>query len=257
MVTVFKHQQGEFIEIDGAKIYFEQTGKQDGLPVVFLHGGLGSVEDFLPVMDRMSHSFRCIGIDSRGHGASTLGGAGLSYERLMKDAMCVLTYLGVEACCVVGFSDGGTVGYRLAIENQGLVRKLVTIGSDWNTPEGQVREIYAGVTAASWKEMFPESVALYERLNSEADFERLVGKVVSMWLDESGAGYPKERMKAIGCETLVVRGDDDFLVPRSTLCEIDEVLESVNVFNVPFAGHDALQDQGEMIGMAIEQFLSE
>ncbi|QDU33282.1 Non-heme chloroperoxidase [Poriferisphaera corsica] len=253
----FRHHSGECVVVDGAKIYYEQTEERDGLPVVFLHGGLGSIEDFLPMIDRMSESFRCIGIDSRGHGKSTLGDGVLNYERLMRDVEAVLSHLCVTACNVVGFSDGGIVGYRLAIDRPGLVKKLVTIGSDWNPPVGKVREIYAGLTAASWGEMFPESVALYERLNPDADFSRLVGEIVSMWLDESDAGYPKARIKSIACRTLFIRGDQDFLVPRSVLGEIDEMLPGAHVFNIPFTGHAAVHEQGEMVGVVIEKFLSE
>ena len=100
---IFKHQDGRFVEVDGAKIYFEQAGKRGGLPIVFLHGGLGSMEDFLPIVGRMSESYWCIGIDSRGHGGSTLGEGELNYERLMKDAKCVLSHLGVDACLCCWF----------------------------------------------------------------------------------------------------------------------------------------------------------
>ena len=124
--------------------------------------------------------------------------------------MCYRTWVLMRVY-VVGFSDGGTVGYRLAIDEPRLVKKLVTIGSDWNPPVGEVREIYLGLTAKHWVGMFPESVARYEQLNGEADFERLVQNIISMWLDESDAGYPKTRMKTIDCEVLFVRGMMIFL----------------------------------------------
>ena len=41
------------------------------------------------------------------------------------------------------------------------------------------------------------------------------------------------------------------------MSEIGEVLEKVHVLDVPNAGHDAMQDQGEMIGEAVEQFLGQ
>ncbi|QQE10941.1 alpha/beta hydrolase [Planctomycetota bacterium] len=256
-MAAFKHESGEYFEIEGARIYVEQAGVMDGEALVFLHGGLGSIEDFLPVIERFAKKYRCVGIDSRGHGMSMLGVEALSYERLMKDANRVLDALGISSCDVIGFSDGGTVGYRLAIENKGLVKKLVTIGSDWNVPVGQVKEIYSTVSADDWREQFPGSVKLYEKLNPEADFDGLMKSIVAMWLDEREAGYPGDRIKGLESELLFVRGDEDFLVPRELLVDIGKILPGVKCCNLPMAGHAAQYEQGEILGQVIEQFLAE
>jgi pimeloyl-ACP methyl ester carboxylesterase len=97
--------------------------------LLFLHGGFGSIEDFKTVVHSFTNDFHIIGIDSRGHGKSTLGIDQLNYERLQLEVESVLKHLQINEVSIIGFSDGGIVGYRLAAENNILVKKLITIGT--------------------------------------------------------------------------------------------------------------------------------
>ncbi len=42
----FDHSSGQYLDREGARIYFETTGASSGRTVVLLHGGLGSLKDF-------------------------------------------------------------------------------------------------------------------------------------------------------------------------------------------------------------------
>ncbi|MDR0420182.1 MAG: hypothetical protein LBH30_01835, partial [Prevotellaceae bacterium] len=69
----FNHQTGQYIEIDGANIYYEEI-KNAGKPtLLLLHSGFGNIEDFNPILPMFANDYHIIGIDSRGHGKSTLG----------------------------------------------------------------------------------------------------------------------------------------------------------------------------------------
>jgi len=64
------------------KIYYKEVGNPDKPVLVFLHGGLGNIEDFNSVVPLLGDAFRIIGVDSRGQGKSSLGVEGLTYERM-------------------------------------------------------------------------------------------------------------------------------------------------------------------------------
>ncbi len=78
----FDHQCGEHIEIDGARIYYEDSGHKDRPTLLFLHGGLNNIEEFNVVLPELESRFRIVGIDSRGQGKSTLGANELTYAQL-------------------------------------------------------------------------------------------------------------------------------------------------------------------------------
>ena len=223
--------------------------------MLLLHGGFGSIEDFNGLLPALSGDFRVIGIDSRGHGRSTLGSKTLTYEEIQKDVLSVLKHLGIGAISILGFSDGGIVAYRLASMTSLKVEKLVTIGADWQPPSGSVREILSRVTADSWKGKFPESYAAYQKNNPEPDFDAFTRSLVRMWLDSGASGYPNAAVSKISCPLLIVRGDDDHLVPLEAVTELRGRVSNSKLLNIPFAGHVAFDDQRDMFLMSLRQFL--
>jgi len=42
----FNHLNGQHLQIEDARIYFETAGNPNGPPLLLLHGGLGSIVDF-------------------------------------------------------------------------------------------------------------------------------------------------------------------------------------------------------------------
>jgi pimeloyl-ACP methyl ester carboxylesterase len=250
---IFDHEKGRTHTVDGAEIYFECAGDDRGPPLVLLHGGMGHIEDFNELVQGLD-DFRLIGIDSRGHGKSTLGTAPLSYERLEKDLLAVLEHLSIPRANVLGFSDGGIVGYRFALQQPAKVGKLITIGAACGLSE-DTAVILERVTADSWNQRFPETKVAYQRLNPRPDFEALVAASKRMWLDKGASGYPGKRVKAISCPTLIVRGDQDHLYSLAEAVELRTLIRDAQLLHLPNAGHVVFNDSKEMCLLGIKQFL--
>jgi pimeloyl-ACP methyl ester carboxylesterase len=256
-MRAFTHETGGHLEIDGAKIYYELAGDPDAAPLLFLHGGIGTIEDFNALIRGITRSYRIIGIDSRGHGKSTLGPQPLSYARLQRDAESVLAHLGINKLGIIGFSDGGIVAYRLAAAKRLHIERLVAIGAHWRLAnDDPVRAIYRKVTGDSWRRKFPDTYELYRRLNPAPDFDRLVANATTMWQDSSAEGSPGETSKTISCPLLMIRGDDDHLVSLSSLVELRNTLKGAKLLNVASAGHVAFDDQRDICLLALIQFLA-
>jgi pimeloyl-ACP methyl ester carboxylesterase len=254
----FDHCSGKHLEIDGASIYYEVTGDENGPTLLALHGGFGNLTEFNSILPKLSREFKIIGIDSRGQGKSTLGSHGLTYQRLQKDVEGVLEHLNIDAVSIIGFSDGGIIAYRLASLTTLNIEKLVTIGSRWHSKYlAQVWEILSGVTGDSWRKKFPDTYDAYQKQNPEPDFASLAKAIVAMWLDSNPSGYPNEAVRSISCPLLVVRGDDDHLVPREAVVELCGVVENSTLLNIPFAGHVAFEDQNEIFMTILNKFLEQ
>lgn len=255
MTRMFDHRSGQTLTHEGANLYFECGGNESGPPLLLLHGGFGSFEDFNPVLPALLADFRVIALDSRGHGRSTLGPHPLSYALLERDALAVLAHLNVQTVSVLGFSDGGTVGYLLAAHGQVKVEKLVAIGAPYELPEGDpLRPKLTAITPTLWKEKFPDSHALYQRLNPEPDFDRFISAVVAMGLDAEG--YPNTVVNDLCCPLLLVRGDDDPLVPLEPLLRLRERVRGAHLLNIPFAAHVAFEPQPTIFLESVRTFLT-
>lgn len=224
-----------FVTVDGASLRTVLTGDPSGPPLVLLHGGMGSVEDFAAVIPLLADRFRLIGVDSRGHGRSTLGRRALAYPQLERDVVAVLDALGLARVALVGFSDGGIVAYRLAIAHPDRVAALVTIGADWKLEEGPVRDRLASVTPASWRERFPSAEAEYTARNPEPDFDGLVTGCVTMWTDPDG--YPGEAVAQISAPLTIVRGADDPLTSHTMAVELQRLVPQAELIEIDDAAH--------------------
>lgn len=256
MLQAFNHNDGQYIEVDSAKIYYEIQGNQTGEPIVFLHGGFGSIKDFNSILSQLGQNYRLIGIDSRGHGKSTLGTDKLTYKRLEDDLIAVIGHLGLGAVTIIGHSDGGIAAQRIAAGQVVNLKKLVVIGTHWTLKvDDPVREIYASVTTESWQGMFPDSYALYQAVNPAPNFEKITTSLLNLWLDTSEDGYPGEMVRNIDCETLIIRGDDDMLVSRIDIVELTERIKTGTLLNLPFAGHSAHEEQPEIFIWAFSEFM--
>lgn len=254
----FDRNSGQYLQVDGAKIYYETSGKEDNPTLLLLHGGFGNIEDFNTIIPDLDKEFQIIGIDSRGQGKSTLGSKELTYEQIQKDIEHVLEHLNIDRLTIIGFSDGGIVAYRLAALTSLKIEKLVTIGSRWHLKNTEsTKEIFSKITGESWKKKFPATYDAYQKLNPEPNFDLLAQSIVKMWLDPNSSGYPNEAVTNISCPLLIVRGDDDHLISRETVFELSGIVKNSRLLNIPFAGHAAFEDQKEIFMISLNKFLNE
>ena len=251
----FNHKADTYFNIDDAKIYYEIRGQEDNPVLLFLHGGFGTIEDFNDITKSLSNEFTLIGVDSRGHGKSTLGSAQLTYEQIQKDVEQLLRHLKIDTLSIIGFSDGGIVAYRLTAFSSLNIEKLVTVGAEWHVKSLEsVKGIFTKITSDSWKEKFPESYNSYQRLNPKPDFELFTQRVLGMWLDESTTGFPNEAVQHITCPLLIVRGENDHLVSEESLLELSEIVSDSRYVNIASAGHVVFHDEKEKFMKHLDTF---
>lgn len=254
-MDLFDHRRGRHVEHDGARLYVEAVGPEQAPALVLLHGGFGNLEDFNGLLPALA-GWRVIGIDSRGHGRSTLGPEPWTYARVQQDTEAVLAAVGVTRCTLLGFSDGGIAALRIAAAGRVTVDRLVVIGSTWHHDNlAASRDILEKVTAESWRKKFPDTYDAYQRLNPEPDFERFTRALVAGWLDESDTGHPDDRVRAIQAPVLVVRGDDDHLTALEDAVALKQALPHGHFLGLPFAGHVAHDDGRELFLTAWRRFV--
>jgi pimeloyl-ACP methyl ester carboxylesterase len=253
----FNHLSGEYLHLENdADIYFEVIGKEDAPVLLVLHGGFGTMEDFNNLADDLCDDFKIIGIDSRGHGKSSLGSKTLTYAQIQDDAEKILDRLNISTLSLLGFSDGGIVAYRLAALSSLKIEKLVTVGSRWHIKDALLtKDLFLKVTPLSWKNKFPDTYNKYQKLNPEPDFESLTTSIVKMWLDADLSGYLNDKITGVTCPLLIVRGDGDHLLSKGSVVELSELIRGSSLLNIPFAGHTAYLEQREIFMLIFNQFM--
>jgi len=116
-----------YIEAGGIRYYYEIHGQ--GEPLLLLHGGLGSIDMFAPVMPILSEKRQVIGVDLQGHGRTAVGDRPLSLEAMGADMATILTELGYGAVDILGYSFGSAVAFQLAVQHPEKVRCLALVSA--------------------------------------------------------------------------------------------------------------------------------
>ena len=200
------------VEANGVDYYYEIHG--DGEPLLLLHGGLGSIDMFGPVLPILSTRHVVIGVDLQGHGRTPLGHRNIDFDDIGDDMAAILERLGYEQVDVMGYSLGGGVAFRLAVRHPEKVRRLVLVSTSYSTdgihPEMRPQQgAVSGEIADAMKgtPMYESYMAVAPR---PEDFPRLLdrmGELMSRDVDWS------DDVAKLTMPVMLVFGDSDMFRP--------------------------------------------
>ncbi|WP_299045061.1 prolyl aminopeptidase [uncultured Tateyamaria sp.] len=156
----------------GHRIYVEQCGNPDGVPVVVLHGGPGG--GCSPAMRRYfdPEHYRVILFDQRGCGRSRPHASVMNNTtwHLVDDIELIRKTLDIDAWIVFGGSWGATLALIYAEAHPARVRNLVLRGVFLMT-QAELDWFYGGGAGKFW----PEVWARFEGLIPEDERGDLIG----------------------------------------------------------------------------------
>ncbi|MGH9629226.1 MAG: alpha/beta fold hydrolase [Bryobacteraceae bacterium] len=197
-----------YAPVNGLKLYYETHGT--GQPLILLHGGLGATEMFSEILPALSKKRRVITVDLQAHGRTGDIDRPLSYEAMAGDVAALIGYLGIDKADVMGYSLGGGVALRTAIQYPHVVRKLVLVSTAFRR-DGWYPEIVAGMLqldagAAEAMKRMP-MYQLYARIAPEpGDWPVLLTKLGELF--QKDYDWSKD-VPSIKASTLLVLGDAD------------------------------------------------
>ena len=116
-----------YVQANGVRYYYEIHGQ--GEPLLLLHGGLGSIGMFAPVLPALARGRQVIAVDLHGHGRTELGDREISLVDIGDDLAVVLRELGYAQVDVLGYSFGGGAAFRLAVQHPQMVRRLAMVSA--------------------------------------------------------------------------------------------------------------------------------
>jgi pimeloyl-ACP methyl ester carboxylesterase len=130
------------LTVNGVAYYYEVRGT-GGTPLVLLHGGLHNTTLDAPVAARLAQHRQVIAIDLQAHGRTADVDRPLRNETMADDVAALLGQLGIAQADVMGYSLGGSVALRIAIQHPERVRKLVLLSIPFSS-EGWYPEVKEG-----------------------------------------------------------------------------------------------------------------
>lgn len=137
-------------EIAGVNYYYEVRG--EGEPLLLLHGGLGSIDMFAPILPALSQGRQVIAVDLHGHGRTPLGDRNISLVDIGNDLAVLSKRLGYGKVDVLGYSFGGGAAFRLAVQHPEAVRRVALVSAGYSHdafyPELRAQQVQVGAAMA-------------------------------------------------------------------------------------------------------------
>lgn len=212
-----------YAPVNGVDVYYATYGQGD--PIVLLHGGLGQIEMFGPVIDKLAESHTVIGMDLQLHGRNDAFDRPMTFENMAGDVARLIGFLGYDKADVMGYSTGGGVALRVGIDHPEVVDRLILVSTPYSDTgwhqfnrEGMAMLREAAAEGMKQTPLFPPFAAVNP--NPEANWVKLIvgqGRLLSTPYDWS------TEIDRIAAPTMLVVGDWD-AVPISHVTKFFELL---------------------------------
>lgn len=198
--------------INGVNYYYEIHGA--GEPLLLLHGGLGSGGMFAPILPQIAANRQVILVDLQGHGRTPLGARKFTLPLMGDDMAELLDKLGHKQVDVLGYSLGGGVGMRLAMQHPSKVRRLAMISAGYSTdgfyPEIRAQQVMMGAEFAPMLKDTPMFTSYAEIAPDVNEFPRLLQTIGDYMREEFDY---KAELSKLTMPTLIAFGDADMYRP--------------------------------------------
>ncbi len=225
---------GKVLQVNGIDLYYETQGS--GEPLLLLHGGSGSHEDWVHAgRDDFMREHTLIMPDARGHGRSTNPAKIITHRQCALDTLALLDHLSIAKCKAIGLSMGGNILLHMATLEPDRIEAMVVVSSTMYFPE-QARAIMRQVPIDNQP---PKEWETMRKRHKHGD-----GQIMAIWewlrdMAEShdDMNFTPPSLARITARTLVVYGDRDFLYPIEMAVDMYRAIPQSTLWVVPKGGH--------------------
>jgi pimeloyl-ACP methyl ester carboxylesterase len=241
-----------YAQLNGARIWYSQWGSGNaGVPVLLLHGGYANSNYFaflIPVL--VSHGYRVIAMDSRGHGRSTRTRAPITYDLMAEDVLALLDLLGFSKVSLVGWSDGACIGFDLGIHHSERLARLFSFGGSADR-------------SGAWDDaaQAPTFAAYFERVRTEyrqlsptpSDWKGFDASMSRMWA--TSPNFTRQQLQTISVATTIAEGQYEEAIKPEHYKYLAATIPHARLVILPNVSHFAMLQNPAAFNAAVLEFL--
>jgi 3-oxoadipate enol-lactonase len=259
--------QPSILERKGCPLHYWLTGEEGRPLVVFTHGAMIDHHTFDPQLPVVSHHYRVLTWDVRGHGQSQPIGVPFTMHEAVEDLVALLDVVGDRQAILVGQSMGGNIAQEMVFLHPERVIALVAFDCTCNTIKLLAIERAMLRLARPLFQLYP-----YELLKKQSAQQSAVKPEVRQYLYKAMSQLTKDVFITIMLGTslclhyepdytitqplLLIRGEHDQLGNIKTAMPRWAARDSQSQYVVvPHAGHCSNQDNVEFVNTLLLDFL--
>jgi pimeloyl-ACP methyl ester carboxylesterase len=270
--------RGEFLDLDGARIYYYAAGTRGaGEPVVFLHGFPTSGHLWGDVIPLMPPGHRLVVVDLLGYGRSDRPlNRSVDVRAHAERIVELLDQLRIAHACVVGHGIGGGIAQSLAIRHAERVSRLCLVDSvafdRWPTIEARLARASLPLTrflpptllvailrrdlSRGYRDSdrAAHSMDLYLRPFAAAEGRgALLSHIRALTTDETRE--LGEQLNRIAAPTAIVWGQGDRVIPLWVARRLQRGIPGATLDIIPGARHFTPEEAPRQVADAIAALL--
>ncbi|MBC9795943.1 alpha/beta hydrolase [Sinomicrobium sp. FJxs] len=193
--------------VNGLEMYYEVYG--EGEPVILLHGAYMTIDlNWSQLIPVLSGNRKVIAVEMQGHGRTADIDRPFNYKDLASDIAGLLKHLDIDKADIIGYSFGGTVALKTAIDFPEMIDQMVIISTAYKL-EGWLPK--ARETFHSLQPGFLDNTPLkaeYDKIApNPGDWTAFVEKFIAF--DKLNYDLEAENIKNIKSPVLFIMGDND------------------------------------------------
>ncbi len=243
-----------------------------GEPLILIHGLADDHRAWRRSLPDLMLRHRVVMYDLRGHGETSLGQLDGSLRQLGADLVSVMDAIGLERADIAGFSLGGTIAMRAAIDHADRVRRLVLVATssrvgrgaaDWYRQRVDMVELgdpaLRATLDADTADVYAQSPTelaegLLIRRQSTADPRGYGNACAAMAVLNASPLDPE--LNRISAPTLIVASELDQHCPPKAAEIICARIKGSRLDIIPAAGHPIPVEKPRELGQLMNSFLN-
>lgn len=237
------------ITIDGVRMHYEVTGKDDGSPVVLMHGWGCNHTTVKSIAACLEAGMKVYNLDLPGHGMSQEPPEVWGVEDFTGHVEKFVDQMGIENPILIGHSFGGRIAILMASRNKGI-KKIMLVDAAGIKPKRSLRYYWKVYSFKAMKKILlfvlgrekgMEAVEKLRGSRGSADYRNsspMMRAVMSKCVNED----LKKVMPEIGASTLLVWGENDTATPLSDAKTMEKLIPDAGLVSFPGCGHYSFLD---------------
>lgn len=249
------------IIIDGKKVHYDESGPENGKPVLLMHGWGCNHSTVKWIADSLNDKMHVYNVDLPGHGASpepdSAWGVG-DFTDLM-EKFCKA--LNINDPVLIGHSFGGRISIMMGARNP--ISRIVLVDAAGVPPKRPLKyylKVYSFKTA---KKVLPvifgkkaggKMIDKWRGKAGSADYRNsspMMRAVMSRCVNEDLTGY----LPKIKASTLLLWGEEDKATPLSDAKLMEKMIPDAGLVSWPDCGHYSFLDNPHGFRAVIRKFL--
>jgi pimeloyl-ACP methyl ester carboxylesterase len=255
------YTEPERMEVGGVEVAYRRQG--EGEPVLYLHGA-GFTRIWPPFHEHLSESVDLIAPEHPGYGETEMPDWLAGFDDLVIHYDEFAEKLGLEEFHLVGYSLGGWIAAEFAVFYPRRLKSLTLITpAGLRVPGHPVRDLVAMMPEELWDTIFNDKTQMERYLPAADDMDEVVhafGEATTLARLAWNPQYDiklEHRLERVKCPALVIKAEDDRLVPGEIGDRYAELLPDARVETVDGTGHALVLERPEECAGLIASFVSE